>query len=116
MKQAIASIFVATLFIVHSAFTPVGDGTHVVDTDNSTVTWTASKVTGSSHTGTVGIKSGSFEMKGGSIVGGEFVLDMSSINCTDLKGGMKGKLEGHLASDDFFSCKESPYRYFEDQG
>ena len=47
-------------------------------------------------------------MKGGSIVGGEFVIDMTTINNTDLEGGMKKKLEGHLSSPDFFAVEEFP--------
>ena len=30
-------------------------------------------------------------------------MDMSTLTVTDLDGEMKGKLEGHLKSDDFFS-------------
>lgn len=108
MKKAISTLFVAALFVVHSAFTPVSDGTHVVDPNASSVTWTATKITGDSHTGTVGIKSGSFTFIEGAITGGSFILDMKTINNTDLSGGMKSKLEGHLASDDFFSVEKHP--------
>jgi polyisoprenoid-binding protein YceI len=108
MKKVISTLFVATLFVVHSAFTPVSDGTHEVDPNSSTVTWTASKITGDSHTGTVSIKSGSFDISEGMITRGAFVIDMTTINNTDLSGGMKGKLEGHLASDDFFSIEKHP--------
>lgn len=30
-------------------------------------------------------------------------MDMTTLTVTDLEGEMKGKLEGHLKSDDFFS-------------
>ena len=40
--------------------------------------------------------------------GGEFVIDMSSLACTDLNGEYKGKLEGHLKSDDFFGVEKYP--------
>ena len=33
---------------------------------------------------------------------------MSTINTTDLDGSMKGKLEGHLKSDDFFGVSNHP--------
>ena len=33
---------------------------------------------------------------------------MNSINCTDLEGEYKGKLEGHLKSNDFFGVAEHP--------
>ena len=56
-----------------------------------------------SHTGTVNLKSGDLVFDNGILKGGEFVVDMTSINCTDLEGEYKQKLEGHLKSDDFFS-------------
>lgn len=74
----------------------------VVDVTKSTINWKASKVTGT-HTGIVGIKSGSVDFEGGKLVGGMFIVDMTSLVVTDLSGGGKDKLEGHLKSDDFFS-------------
>ncbi len=35
-------------------------------------------------------------------------MDMKSIEVTDLKGGSKDKLEGHLKSDDFFGVEKFP--------
>lgn len=37
---------------------------------------------------------------------------MTTITVTDLEGGMKGKLEGHLKSDDFFSVEKNPTATF----
>ena len=39
---------------------------------------------------------------GDKLTGGEFVVDMPTLVSTDLEGESKGKLEGHLKSDDFF--------------
>ena len=72
-----------------------------VDVQNSKITWTGEKLTGS-HEGTINLKDGYFEMEGGKLVGGEFAADMSTIVVTDLEGDSKKKLEGHLNSDDFF--------------
>jgi len=72
-----------------------------VDTKSSSVKWTGRKVTGS-HTGTINIKSGELSFDGGKLNGGTFVIDMNSIACTDLSGGMADKLVGHLKADDFF--------------
>lgn len=74
---------------------------------SSTVTWVGSKVTGS-HEGTVDLKSGSLEFDNKALTGGEFVIDMSSIICTDLSGKGKASIERHLKSDDFFSVEEFP--------
>jgi polyisoprenoid-binding protein YceI len=73
----------------------------------SNITWVGKKVTGS-HTGNIDLKSGHFNVEDGIPVGGEFVMDMSSINVTDLSGENKGKLEGHLKSDDFFGIEKYP--------
>ena len=78
-----------------------------VNTTMSNVTWNGYKVTGE-HQGTIGIESGMIQMEGDKIVGGEFVIDMSSLTVTDLDGDMKGKLEGHLKSDDFFGVQTFP--------
>jgi polyisoprenoid-binding protein YceI len=58
------------------------------------------------------LKEGYFEMEEGKLVGGMFVADMTSINVTDLEGDSKGKLEGHLNSDDFFGVKDHPTATF----
>ncbi len=49
------------------------------------------------------VTEGGIQVAGGVITGGKFTIDMTSINVTDLDGGMKSKLEGHLKNDDFFS-------------
>ena len=73
----------------------------VIDTEASKITWKAYKVTGS-HEGTINLASGNLEFNGSTLTGGAFVVDMSSINTTDLEGAYKEKLDGHLHSDDFF--------------
>lgn len=87
------------------AFTPkpAADGYYSVDASKSEVKWEGSKITGSSHMGTVNIAEGGLQLADGKITGGKFTLDMTSITVTDLDGGMKGKLEGHLKNDDFFA-------------
>ena len=44
------------------------------------------KTEASSHDGTVNVKSGAVVLKGNQLVGGTFVLDMTSISATDLQG------------------------------
>ncbi len=78
-----------------------------VKTDESSVAWKAYKVTGS-HNGTVALESGTLIFDDGKLTGGEFKVDMSSLICTDLEGEYKGKLEGHLKSDDFFGVATHP--------
>lgn len=78
-----------------------------VDLTSSTIVWKGYKVTGE-HTGYVKLKSGTLDYSGGKLNGGEFVIDMTSIKCTDLEGEYAGKLEGHLKSDDFFGIATYP--------
>lgn len=73
----------------------------VVDTESSKITWKAYKVTGS-HEGTINLASGNLDFNGSTLTGGAFVVDMTTINTTDLEGEYKEKLDGHLHSDDFF--------------
>ena len=73
----------------------------------SKIVWEGSKVTGS-HEGTVNLKSGFLVFKNGGLVGGEFVLDMTSIVCTDLSGKGKASLENHLKNADFFDVNNYP--------
>ena len=78
------------------------DGTKKINTKKSGLVWTGSKVVGSSHNGTLSFKSGEVSFKNNTLVGGSFVIDMNSLNVTDISGDGKAKLEGHLKSDDFF--------------
>ncbi|MCS7029890.1 MAG: hypothetical protein NZ519_14130, partial [Bacteroidia bacterium] len=50
----------------------------------TTIGWVGKKVTGQ-HNGTVKVASGTLEVTGGKITGGEFVIDMNSIVCEDIK-------------------------------
>lgn len=99
-KGGIASVILLTTV----AFT---DTKKEVDVESSTVTWTGEKVTGSHH-GTIQLESGHLILEDEKIVGGEFVMDMSTLTVTDLTGENKGKLEGHLKSDDFFGVENHP--------
>lgn len=89
--------------------------TLTVDVATAKMEWQGSKVTGK-HNGTVNIKSGSLMVKGTELVGGSFVIDMNSINTTDLKGDMKAKLDGHLKTGDFFEADKFPEGKFEITG
>ncbi|MCF6348953.1 MAG: YceI family protein [Flavobacteriaceae bacterium] len=75
--------------------------------DKSKIVWKGYKVTGS-HEGTIALKSGSLSFTNDKLVGGEFTIDMTTIINTDQTGEYKGKLEGHLKSDDFFGVSTYP--------
>jgi polyisoprenoid-binding protein YceI len=105
MKKTVTTALILAIATTASSFTnPVKEK---VEVKESTINWLGKKVTGK-HTGTIKLKEGFLEMEGENIVGGTFVIDMTSINVTDLTGDSKGKLEGHLKSDDFFGIAEYP--------
>jgi polyisoprenoid-binding protein YceI len=78
-----------------------------VDAAQSKINWLGKKVTGQ-HSGTIAIKSGMIQVGSSSVVGGEILVDATSITDLDLDGEYKGKLEGHLKSDDFFGAEKNP--------
>lgn len=83
-----------------------------VDTKKSKVIWTGSKI-GGRHEGTVKIKSGTVTLKNGYLASAEIIVDMNSIECTDLKDkNLNQKLVGHLKSADFFEVDKYPEAKF----
>lgn len=103
-QTLIAALIIATITF---AFTTIEDGVKEIKIESSSVTWKGYKVTGS-HAGSIALKQGSLEFKEGNLVGGEFTIDMSTIENTDMEGEYKAKLEGHLKSDDFFGVTTYP--------
>ena len=88
------------------------EGTFEVDTLNSNVEWLGEKPTGT-HYGDIKIKKGFVSTdKKGNILKGKFVLDMNTINCTDLEGKKKKSIEEHLKDPDFFDTSKYPTASF----
>jgi polyisoprenoid-binding protein YceI len=79
-----------------------------INTKTSKLDWKGSKIIGS-HNGNVNFSSGKLFIKNGVLTGGEFVIDMNSITCTDITdAGTNAKLIGHLKNDDFFATDKHP--------
>jgi len=98
---------ILTLTILCTTLSYAQMATIPVDTNKSSIAWLASKVTGE-HNGTIKLQSGTLEMGDQGLTGGQFVVDMNTINNLDLSGEYKDKLEGHLKSDDFFGVEKHP--------
>ena len=109
-SQNIFAALLAVIAFVGFAFTTVADVS--VDTTESFVSWKGYKVTGS-HYGKVKLQEGNLAYENGQLVGGGFVIDMSSIAVEDLQGEYAKKLEGHLKSPDFFGIEKYPTAKFE---
>jgi len=86
----------------------IREGNYTVNVDSSTIKWTGKEITTDSHYGTLGLKQGAVEVSTAGIVSGNVVVDMNSIQCLDMTGRGKTKLEGHLRSDDFFGVQSYP--------
>lgn len=82
-----------------------------LDTQASVIKWIGTKLKGR-HNGTIKVKEGNILVNNKKIVGGEFVIDMDTIEVLDLTGKDKAKLEGHLRSEDFFEIAKYPTSKF----
>lgn len=101
MKKKITTALLA-IIVTTGAFANTNPILKKVIVKESSINWTGKKVLGQ-HNGTIDLVSGSLEMEDNKLVGGNFVVDMTTIAVTDLKAGEgKEKLEGHLNSPDFF--------------
>ncbi|MDC1197334.1 YceI family protein [uncultured Algibacter sp.] len=108
MKNTIKNFaIVALVTFTAFSFTTIEENKKEIKTDKSEVVWKGYKVTGS-HEGTIAIQSGSLTFEDEKLTGGEIVINMTTINTTDLEGEYKGKLDGHLKSDDFFGVANYP--------
>jgi polyisoprenoid-binding protein YceI len=75
----------------------------IADKTRTKLEWLGEKVAGQ-HSGTINLHTGWIAWDGDKITGGEFLIDMASIQDAD----KSQKLEGHLKSDDFFGVEKYP--------
>ncbi|WP_416444040.1 YceI family protein [Leeuwenhoekiella sp. A16] len=92
----------------------------MVDHEASNIEWAGKKPTGT-HTGNVKLESGVVKVEGDTI-SGTFLIDMTTIEDTDLEGEQKTNLENHLKGTvegkegDFFNVQKYPTAAFEITG
>ena len=77
-----------------------------VNIEKSSIRWTGKEITTKTHYGSISFQESSLELNNGLASGGQFIVDMTSINCEDLEGGSKQYLEKHLKSEDFFGVEQ----------
>ncbi len=86
---------------------------YTIDTVKSVLKWDIRKVTGSGHSGTVDIKSGTLLISDEQIKEAKVLMNMNTVVNTDGKDGKPSeRLVGHLKSDDFFSVEKHPIAEF----
>jgi len=106
MKKIFLSATLSVLTLFTMAIKPHVDNVRV-NTENSTVKWKGSKIS-SSHEGTVNILKGTLNIDHGTLVGGQFSIDMQSLATTDMSEEYNKKLDAHLKNEDFFNVSEFP--------
>ena len=106
-KLFFSLLFAAGFAVAAQAGVDPVKGDLKVNTAASKIEWIGRKVTGK-HNGTINIKEGVLQIKDGILLGGSFVIDMTSIKDLDMTGEYAAKLEGHLKSDDFFAADAYP--------
>jgi polyisoprenoid-binding protein YceI len=104
MQKKIITKLLSLLFLIQFSFTFHTNNVKV-NKKSSTVIWTGSKPAGS-HTGNINLKSGHLTFDHGKVVGGDFILDMNSITCSDIESEKKNQyLVDHLKAADFFDVE-----------
>ena len=84
-----------------------------VETNASKVEWAATKKTGF-HQGIIKVKSGDVQIENGKLTGGKFVMDVNSINATDMEDNPSdNNLIKHIKSKDFLETETFPDATFD---
>ncbi len=84
-----------------------------VDIKQSQFEWIGRKAIGE-HSGTLRLKEGWVKMNGNTLIGGKLVIDMTSIENTDIESPeYQIKLKEHLKSSDFFNVDSFPQAMLE---
>lgn len=94
-------------FIILVLFTNISLSAQIIgiNLQKSIITWNGKKVTGD-HKGTINFKEGFFIYDNKKIIGGNFTVDMTTLNNTDQTGKEKLELEKNLKSFNFFNTED----------
>ena len=84
------------------------EGVYSVVVDRTELSWIGKEISTKIHTGTLNLSDGTIQIIDENTINGNIIIDMSSINVTDLQGRAKEMLEGHLRSADFFEVENYP--------
>ena len=79
-----------------------------LDINKSQLKWKGKEITTKEHYGSLVFKSGYLTLKNNKPHSCKFIVDMTSLKNEDLPEDYRGRLEGHLKSDDFFSIDKFP--------
>ncbi|MBJ6752492.1 YceI family protein [Geomonas sp. Red421] len=88
------------------------DGSYAIDTEKSSLQWIGRNLNNRHH-GTIALQAGELVMRDGRLSAGSIVLDMTSIENSDLQDPYwRDLLVRHLKSEDFFAVERFPTAAF----
>ena len=102
MKKILFLLFIGLSLSAQKTTTMVS-----INLSESHIHWLGKKITGQ-HEGKIDLLSGTLIMDNGLLMGGNFVVDMSSLAATDLNGKSAKKLEESLKSKEWFDVDNHP--------
>ncbi|MBD3635988.1 MAG: YceI family protein [Crocinitomicaceae bacterium] len=96
--------------------TDISNDTLLVDLSKSTIDWKGTKMMGrGKHVGRIQLMNGYTVMEGDKLIGGQFVVDMNSIEVTDIPSHEpvpRKRFIDHMKSEDFFETSKFPTSKF----
>jgi len=108
-KSVLVALFAVFMLCTTNA---VAQKNKKINVEKSKIEWIGKKLM-SSHKGTIDFSQGHLIFLDKLLVGGQFVVDMHTINTTDLTAKSKDRLDAHLKSDDFFDVAQYPTAHLE---
>ena len=122
MKKRLILLLITTIFFIHGCNKKQKDNSTInniktlklnpgrlnIETQKSNIVWTGKKLSTKEHQGTLDFKKGHIAIYDDGIIEGEIIINMLTINTTDIQGRGKESLDGHLKSSDFFDVENHP--------
>ena len=82
---------------------------YIINSNQSVLTWSSSRITGATHSGTIQVKKGKVSMDDKGLMNALVYIDMKSIQNTDITDlDKRADLEEHLKSSEFFDVSKFP--------
>jgi K(+)-stimulated pyrophosphate-energized sodium pump len=83
---------------------------YIINSNQSVLTWSSSRITGATHSGTIQVKKGKVSMDDKGLMNALVYIDMKSIQNTDITDlDKRADLEDHLKSSEFFDVSKFPF-------
>ena len=122
MNKRFILLLITTIFFIHGCNKKQKDNSTLnnieniklnpgrlkIDIQKSNIVWIGKKISTKEHQGTLDLKEGHIGINEEGSIEGEIIIDMLTINTTDIQGRGKESLDGHLKSSDFFDVENHP--------